>query len=282
MDAKGVETCALLVVTTADAGDNGISIDLGSAATTIDGIGADDTITVDATNLDQDTVLTLDGASDVVVSALVGAIDAKTGDLTGTLDVTTADAGDNGISIDLGSAATTIDGIGADDTITVDATELDQDTVLTLDGASDVVVSALVGAIDAKTGDLTGTLDVTTADAGDNGISIDLGSAATTIDGIGADDTITVDATELDQDTVLTLDGASDVVVSALVGDIDAKTGDLTGTLDVTTADAGDNGISIDLGSAATTSDGSGAYDTITVDATELDQDTVLTLDGAS
>ncbi|MCF8516628.1 MAG: hypothetical protein K9G72_20020 [Rhodobacteraceae bacterium] len=285
LDAKTGDLAGTLDITTANALDNEIDIDLGSAASTVDGVGANDTITIDATNLDNDKALTLDGASAVVVNALVGDIDAKAGDLAGTLNVTTVDNGvDNDISISTGSAATTVDGAGATDTITIDATNLDNDTALTLDGASAVVVNALVGDIDAKTGDLAGTLNVTTADNGvDNDISISTGSAATTVDGAGATDTITVDATNLDNDTALTLDGASAVVVNALVGDIDAKTGDLAGTLNVTTADNGvDNDISISTGSAATTVDGAGATDTITIDATNLDNDTALTLDGAS
>ena len=61
---------------------------------------------------------------------------------------------------------------------------------------------------------------------------------------------MTVNATSLAQNTALTLTGSAAEVVTGLVGDIAA--GSLTGTLNVTTGDATDNGISITTGSAAT------------------------------
>jgi Ca2+-binding RTX toxin-like protein len=52
----------------------------------------------------------------------------------------------------------------------------------------------------------------------------------------------------------LTLSGSSKEVVTNLVGDVSATA--LSGTLNITTADAGDNGISIATGSAATLQNG--------------------------
>ena len=62
--------------------------------------------------------------------------------------------------------------------------------------------------------------------------------------------TLTVDATALAQNAVLTLSGSAAETVTGLVGDINAAS--LTGTLNVTTGDASDNGIAITTGSAAT------------------------------
>ena len=100
-------------------------------------------------------------------------------------------------------------------------------------------MTGLVG--DIAAGSLTGALTVTTGDAADNGISITTGSAATSITDSFNTDTVTVNATALAQNTALTLAGSAAEVVTGLVGDIAA--GSLTGTLNVTTGNATDNGI---------------------------------------
>src|SRR5262249_19613856 len=148
---------------------------------------------------------------------------------------------------------------------------------LTLTGSAAEVVTGLVGDI---AGSLTGTLNVTTGDAADNGISITTGSAATSISARGAGDAVTGKATALVQNTALTLVGSSAEVATGLVGDIAA--GSLTGTLNVTTGNATDNGISITTGSAATSISASGASDVVTVNAASLAQNTALTLTGSA
>ena len=124
--------------------------------------------------------------------------------------------------------------------MTVNAALLAQNTALTLTGSAAEVVTGLVG--DIAAGSLTGALTVTTGDATDNGISITTGSAATSITDSFNTDTVTVNATALAQNTALTLAGSAAEVVTGLVGDIAA--GSLTGTLNVTTGNATDNGIS--------------------------------------
>jgi hypothetical protein len=251
-DVSATALSGTLNVTTADAVDNGISITTGSAATTIAGTAITDTINTYAAALAQNTTLTLSGSSKEVVSNLVGDLSATA--LSGTLNITTADAGDNAINITTGSAATTIVGSAASDTISANAAALGQNTTLTLSGSSKEVVTNLVGDVSATA--LSGSLNITTADAGDNGISIATGTAATSIAGTASSDTINTDAAALAQNTTLTLTGSSKEVVTNLVGDINA-TG-LSGTLTVTTGNAADLSISITSGSEDTTINASG------------------------
>ena len=69
-------------------------------------------------------------------------------------------------------------------------------------------------------------------------------------------------------------------MVNNLVGDINAAT--LSGSLTVTTADAGDNGIAITTGSANTTITANGAADLLTVNADAMADDTSLDLNGSA
>jgi Ca2+-binding RTX toxin-like protein len=69
-------------------------------------------------------------------------------------------------------------------------------------------------------------------------------------------------------------------VVTGLVGDISATA--LSGSLTVTTGDAGDDGISITTGSGTTSINASGSGDTVTTNAAALAQDTTLTLSGTA
>src|SRR5262249_45349836 len=151
---------------------------------------------------------------------------------------------DDDISITTGSAATTIHGAGnatpADnDAISVNATALANDTLLTLTGGADFTVTGLTGDLTAAA--LTGTLDVTTVDnTVDDDISIPTASAATAIHGTGnatpADnDAISVNAAALANDTLLTLTGGANFTVTGLTGNLDAAA--LPGALDVTTVD---------------------------------------------
>ena len=83
-------------------------------------------VTVNATTLGENVALTLAGSAAEVVTGLVG--DLEAGSLTGALTVTTGDAADNGIAITTGSAATSITASGADDTVTINAAALGQNT----------------------------------------------------------------------------------------------------------------------------------------------------------
>ncbi len=230
----------VLTVTTGNAVDNAITITTGTNTTTITANGAGDTATVHAAALANNTLLTLIGSAAFVVDGLKGDLDASL--LTGVLTVTTGDnLADNGIAIATGSNNTTITGTGANDLVTVNALALLESSTLKLSGASAFTVSNLVGDLDAS-GLLLGTLDVTTGDAADNGIAITTGTGATTITrGTTAGRHRDGARRRCSPDnTLLTVDGASNFVVSGLQGDLDAS-GLLLGTLDVTTGDAADN-----------------------------------------
>jgi hypothetical protein len=265
-----------LTVTIRDATDNTITITTGSAATLITDNFSSDTVTVKAAALAQNTVLTLAGLAAGTVTGLVGDINA--GSLNGALSVTTGNAIDNGIAITTGTGATLISASGASDVVTVDATALAENAALTLVGSAAEIVTGLVSNINAGT--LTGTLSVTTGDATDDGIAITTGSAASSITDNFSSDTVTVNATALAQNTVLTLSGSAAEIVTGLVGDINA--GSLTGTLSVTTGNANDNGITITTGSGVTSISASGASDVVTVNATALAENSTLTLSGSA
>ncbi|WP_129782222.1 hypothetical protein [Peristeroidobacter soli] len=258
-------------------GEN-LSITSGSGRTRIASDSA--VITVGATRLADDVALTLTGNSSFTVTGLVGDVDAS--ESSGALNVTTTNNGvDDRIEIATGSGMTSVTGGGANDEIIIDATAQLEVRQLTLAGVSAVTVTGMAGNVAAAA--LTGRLSVTTADASDDAITIVTGASDTSIDGVGADDTVTVNAGALAEgatDSVLTLSGASAFSVGSLVGDLVAT--DLAGELAVTLADANDNAISIKTGSAATRIAGTASNDVVSIDATGLDDASTLTLTGAS
>ena len=74
------------------------------------------------------------------------------------------------------------------------------------------MVDGLKGDLDAAA--VTGTLTVTTGNATDNSITITTGSNTTSITDSFGSDTVTVNASALAQNTLLTLSGAADFVVT--------------------------------------------------------------------
>jgi Ca2+-binding RTX toxin-like protein len=259
-----------------DVADNAASITTGSGATTVTGSSGTDTLTINASGLAQNTSLTATGAANQSVTGLVGDISATS--LSGSLNVTTGDAGDQGIAIATGSANTTINASGAGDTITVNADAMADNTSLTLTGSSSQTVSNLQA--NANASGSSGAVNLSYKDVADNAASITTGSGATTVSSSTSGDTLSINAAALAQNTALTLTGSSQDLVTGLVGDISAT--NLTGSLTVTTGDAGDNGISITTGSANTTINASGSGDTVTVNANPMAYNTSLTLTGSA
>ena len=203
------------------------AVNLGAAATIAGGAGSD--------------IIAVTAAATLTDANFLNATSIETLTLTGastiTLGTNAANAGL--VNVTTGTGATSItDSNGV--TLNVDATALANNIVLTLVGSAAEVVSGLIGNITASS--LTGTLNVTTGDATDNTIAITTGSAATSITDSFNSDTVTVTATALAQNTALTPGRSAAEVVTGLVGDIAA--GSLTGTLNVTTGNAADNGIS--------------------------------------
>ena len=274
LDASAVT--GTLKVTTGDASDNSITITTGSAATSITASGASDIVTVHASVLAQNTLLTLSGTAAFVVDGLVGDLNASA--LSGTLTVTTGDAADNAITITTGSAATSITTSGASDIVTVHASVLAQNTLLTLIGTAAFVVDGLVGDLERlcaqrhADGDHRQRHRQRHHDHHRVGRDLDHGDSGS--------DTVTVHAAQLANNTLLTLVGAADFVVDGLKGDLDASA--VTGTLTATVGNASDNSITITTGSNTTSITHSFGSDIVTVHASALAQNTLLTLSGTA
>jgi hypothetical protein len=274
-DAAGTSGTVSLAYT--DVTDNAASITTGSGATTVSGTTSADTLTTNANNLANDTTLTQSGAAQQVVTSLKGDISATA--LTGSLTVTTGDnSTDNDISITTGTANTTITASGIGDTIAVNSDALADNTTLDINGSATFTVTNLEANTDAAGS--SGTVNLAYGDIADNAATISTGSGATTVSGSSSDDTLTTNASSLPQNTLLTLFGAARQVVTNLIGNITGTS--LNGSLDVTTGDATDNGISITTGTANTTITASGSSDTITVDADALADDTSLDINGSA
>ena len=236
-------------------------------------------VEVAAATLANDVVLTLSGSSDFTIGDLVADVDASAS--TGELQVTTGNNGaDDDIAVKTGSGAAAIVGSAANDTVSIDAAAL-LNGELTLSGASAMSVTGLRSSVVAS--GLQGALSVSTADADNDAISITTGSANARIEGVAADDIVTVDAGALAggaSGSTLTLEGESEFVVESLVGDLSAST--LAGELTIVTGDAADETIAITTGSASTQVTGSAASDTVDVDAAAMAQAATLTLAGTS
>ncbi|OYX80753.1 MAG: hypothetical protein B7Y77_00125, partial [Bradyrhizobium sp. 35-63-5] len=250
-----------LTVTTGDAADNAISIAIGSGNASIKGSAAGDVVTVDASALADNGLLTLTDSAAFDVTGLTGSIDAS--GLTGALTVAAGNATDNAIAITSGTSTTTVTANGAGDTVTVDASALPDNTLLTLSGTANFVVTGLAGNLDASA--VSGGLTVTTGDAADNAISIAVGSGAATLTGSAAGDTVTVNSAALADGVLLTLLGLADFTVTSLKGNLTATA--IRGALNVTTVDVSD--ITIATGSGVNT-----------IDATALAAGHVLSLTG--
>jgi hypothetical protein len=132
--------------------------------------------------------------------------------LTGGLQVTIGTAvSDHSVSIDTGSAATSITDDTSLDTVSVDASALVANTNLTLAGSAKEVVTNLIGDVSAS--GLTGAVTVTAAQNNpDHNISILTGSGITTITDNSSSDTMNV--TVSGSDTVVMSGGANFVVNS--------------------------------------------------------------------
>ncbi|MEA5413652.1 beta strand repeat-containing protein [Synechococcus sp. BA-132 BA5] len=266
-------TSGNLTINTDNAGDNAIGVTTGSGNTTINASGAGDIVTVNADAMKDNTNLDINGSATFTVTNLEANTDAVGS--TGVVSLAYTNVSDNDASIITGSGATTVSGTTSGDTLTINATSLAQNTILTTSGGAQQVVTSLVGDISATA--LTGTLTVTTADAADNGISITTGSNTTTITANGAGDTITVSADQMVDNKTLDINGGATFSVSNLEANTDA-TG-TSGFVSLAYTDVTDGAASISTGSGAISVSGTSG-DTLTIDATALANDITLTLQG--
>ncbi|MFO0075749.1 MAG: beta strand repeat-containing protein [Cyanobacteriota bacterium] len=275
IDASGLT--GSLTVTTENASDNALAIATGTGNTTITANASSDTITVNSDGMADGTTLDINGLATYTVSNLEANTNAA--DSKGTVTLAYTDITDNAAAITTGSGATTVSGTTAGDTLTIDATALSYDTTLTESGAARQVVNNLVGDINAS--GLTGALVVTTGDnTDDNIISITSGSANTTVTANASNDSLIVNADTMADNRMLDLNGSSTFTVSNLEGNTNAS--DTSGTVSLAYGDVSDNVASVITGSGATTVSSTTAADTLTINATVLDDDTLLTQSGAA
>ncbi|MEX0381707.1 hypothetical protein V6X02_00010 [Spiribacter sp. 1M153] len=283
VDGSSDFTGALTVKADLAASDETLSVNTGSAETTVIGNDSEGLIDVDASVLADDTNLVIEGGSRVGVTDLQG--DVLATQSTNFIDIdTVADA-----DLDIATGSGNMDVTASSGTVDVDATELSDR--LRLDGAADVQVTELgaqttLEANGATNALLTGELTVELTD-GATDATVLTGSGLTSVDtGADASGSVSVDAAELlnnaDTDTQdnLTLSGAGSAGVTNIVADTNASA--LSGDLTLTTADnLADDGIDVTLGDASATIDGTASGDTVTViaDAMSTDDD-VLELTG--
>jgi hypothetical protein len=132
-----------------------------------------------------------------------------------------------------------------------------------LSGSAADTVTGLIGDLSAS--GLTGTLTVVAVqNTVDHNISIVTGSGATLITDNFSTDTVSVDAAALPNNITLTLSGSAAMVVTGLIGNINASA--LTGTLTVTAAqNTIDHSVLISVGSGTTTITDNFSTDTVTV-----------------
>jgi hypothetical protein len=229
---------------------------------TVAGLTSGDTIDGGA---DGDTLVVTD-AGTITDSQFTNVTNLETVTLTGATTISAgSEASQAGVAtINTGTGATTVNSTATGYDLTVNAANLADSQNLTLSGSAntnDFTVTNLTGSVLA--GNTSGTLSVTTGDAIDNAIGVTTGTGATTITADGGGDTVTTDATRLGQNTLLSLFGAARQVVTNLVGNLTGS--NLSGSLNVSTANAADNGISITTGSGNVVVQGGDATDTVTV-----------------
>jgi hypothetical protein len=268
-----------------DVGDT-VTVKTGSAQTTVVGDGAAATINVAANRLVQaagtnNNDLVLRGTTAFIVTAL--SADLMAANSSGEIDVTTADNGvENTLDLITGAGDFTLTGSDIRDTLLLNADALTSANRLTIDGSSAVTVSNVASGVtvdadgDGSGAALSGSL-IVNLDASATSVSVLTGEAATTVNTFTGGD-VTVNATELADETLLTLTGAAAATVTELIGNVDARS--LTGALDITTADnTVADLIAIELGSGVTSIDAF-INDIVTIDAELQDDNDLLTLTG--
>ena len=245
-DVNAFATTNAIEVTTAD-DDSADNLDMitGTGNFTVTGSDDLDSFDIDADALSSGDILTLYGSSSAIVNNVASdvTIDADGNEQTALTAALTINLDQNASGVDVftGSAATTVNSFSGGD-VAVNATELADDTLLTLTGAAAATVTDLIG--DVKASGLTGTLDITTADNTDaDAIAVELGSGLTSIDAF-INDIVTIDAALQDDDDLLTLTGDGAFVVNNQQGDIDAAAG--AGTLTASLQTPDDDTITVD------------------------------------
>ena len=229
-------------------------------AVTVEGGDAADTINIDAEELEDGDLLTLEGTANITVNNLLGNI---TSSAVGTIQVNLDRDGLSGTAQTTTITSSTAISIDADGVLGTEG--FTDNGVITLADAGAKTLTDLVANVTAAGS--SGTVDITTKNVADNLMSITTGSGAMTVTGLHSSDTITVDADEIPDDVVLTLDGDSHFRVTNLTGDVAA--GALDGTLRVTIDPAGTNSTIVGGTTINDTVEGSDAGDVLVLTAIE-------------
>jgi len=220
-------------------------------------------LTVDAQALTNDAELTVAGGANGKTAAIYNlAGDLLATSLDSVLTVTLVNNEiDNDISITTGSYTTTINDSAAGDTINVNATALAYGVTLTTAGAGNYSITGLKGNLNNTS---TGTMTVSLADTTvDGNIAITTGANTMSISNSASGDTVTVDATAMADNILLTTAGAGNYTISGLQGNlINTSTGIVSATL----ANNNDGGYTVSSSTAITIANGTAqAGDTITL-----------------
>ncbi|GAB2795220.1 hypothetical protein GCM10027040_22010 [Halomonas shantousis] len=212
------------------------------------------------------------GSAKFEINGLTGDFDGQTNDATDTITIGLGDAGDDTVTVNTGTADTTITSLASSDTLTVDAEDMADDTTLTVSGEGTLAVNNLEGDLDLS-GYTGGNADVAMSNVTGDSASITLGALAAgdatadfTVSASTAGDTINIDATaaksvdanddgvvDADENVDLALVGNANYVLSGVAADVDAS----TSTGDVTLNTVEDSDIDVATGSGATNLRGS-------------------------
>ena len=209
------------------------SADLAVMAQLVGGDGTDAIIMTDASSTITDSDFS--ASSDIEYLILSGASSVLLGNAVAATGISTLITGTGNTSIACTQDLALLD---------VDASLMLDDTLLTLSEANSVGVDYSVFGLQADlvANSVTRSLTVTTAD---NAIlSMSTSSQANAIDG-GAQ-AVTVDATSLWQNALLSLGGVADYSVNRLVGDVDAS--NASGIIKLSLSNASDNEINFTAG----------------------------------
>jgi len=281
-----------------------VDIKLNSSSASVNTLASDSTaVTLDAAAMGSGDTLSLAGAGAVgIFNADNGVtIDGKTGitvdgsvvDFGGTLDIYTAalDASEL-VSVKTGSAKTTVKSAGSSSaTVSIDAAKLSSsadngDDDLVLKGTTAFVVTALGASVNAQLAEAAVDITTEASDSSADTLVVLTGSANTMVTGADAQDTIEVDANYMATGDELTIDGAADFVVTnvstgmTVDADGDGNGSPLAGALTVT-LEASATGVTVRTGDEATIVYTSGGG-SVAVNAAALDDNKLLTLDGAA
>ncbi len=269
LNASALSAGSLSVSTAALAAgqQRSIALSTGAGATSVSGVQGD-TIIIDAEALADEVTLKTSGGANFQISNLMGNLDnTATGSVTAALDH------DPNPGVEL---RTTVKSTTA---VTVNNGALDLNDTIILEGAGAFTVKGLVATLDASR--VTGSTNVTAAVvSAPNEIKVIPGATGASVTGSAAGSKIAIDASNIPDNTVLQVSGPGSFIVTGLKGDVVAD--QAQGNVSVSTADAGDQSVSVKLGAAGGQVRAFSTTDSINVDALAMKGTSTLGIGGAS